>query len=228
MTPSHSPRPIEPSLRLGFRSNKAAVERLFDLAASYGAGTRSGSALQGQLRLKLTLENMDPVRRQHLNLPVSSMPLPEQLPQMHGAGKVAKSLTQKAPSMPGGAKSKKNAEGGDGLASRKRPAANEADVSVAKKRARAQPKDAQSSPATAAEEETKRRQLCPDLKLEGPPLTGTAVQEIINKSLAEQGKTFRIKAYAQKRKHGFCFELKCATCHYKTCTWKGFAFSPPL
>ena len=101
-------------------------------------------------------------------------------------------------------------EGGGGKAPRKKPAANV------------------SSAASGGEgAEAKHRDFCPDLELPGPPLLATTVQDIINKWLSEQGKTFQVKAYAQKRKSGFCFELKCASCHYKTCAWKGFALAPP-
>ena len=101
-------------------------------------------------------------------------------------------------------------EDGGGKAPHKKPAANV------------------SSAASGGEgAEAKHRDFCPDLELPGPPLLATTVQDIINKSLSEQGKTFQVKAYAQKRKSGFFFELKCASCHYKTCAWKGFALAPP-
>lgn len=82
-------------------------------------------------------------------------------------------------------------------------------------------------PRAAQEEpqEPKHCELCPPIPLTGPPLEASTVQDLINKSLEDEGKTFRIKAYLQKRKRNPAFELKCATCTYKSCTWKGFALS---
>lgn len=53
--------------RLGFRSDQAALCRLFDLAAENQAGVTE-SAPHANLRLRLTLADMKPEFRRHLNL----------------------------------------------------------------------------------------------------------------------------------------------------------------
>ena len=186
--------------RFGFRSNRDGLERLFDLAARYGAGQREGSAQQS-LRLRLHLSSMPESNRRHLNLPLLTVP-----PAMTGSGKTFKRPAAHIPP------------------EQPKPKSHKAQPPQEQQAA---PEQAHAAPARAEEAKAdKREELGPPLILDGLPLSAFDVASRINASLEQRNDTLRVKATALKRKklkQLLPFSLRCATCKHNTCTWSGIA-----
>ena len=194
--------------KLKFPSHQQAICRIFDVATQHMAGVREG-ARQSNLRLRLTLSQMQPEFRRHLNLHLST-PCRHSLtvPSMNGSGK--RGRMDSAPPLQPPARRMRG------------------------KAAPAEPAQAQAPPPEILEEEEavpakkwERSILVDPIFVPVHPVTAKAAEDGLNCALTilphVHGQPFKIKATPVARKQGTVFQLRCDSCKHHTCTWRGIA-----
>ena len=197
--------------KLGFRSDQAGICRLFDLATENQAGVREG-APHANLRLRLTLADMRPEFRRHLNLHLS-IPNRKTSP--------AESDADRAPFMIGAGK-------------RGRIDKSLAEAPQRRHRSKSAPIAQSNPPAAVVEPEDlpkhkrRGREVLIQPFYSPQPTTAKEAEDVLNNKLAAthaqvHGQAFQTKAISVARKRTMAFQLRCSFCQHHTCTLRGVA-----